>query len=520
MRYSVLITSVLALCVSSCADKYNEILQKDIDEKYTTPFRSIIPNENLEEFSEGRALKPSGKLPKWLVGTYIRTGPGKFKINSQKNEGASHFFDGFAFFTSFNFEANNKMTYYSSLAQTDQYKSSVAAGKNKLWGFAQAGEEEPEPHVSRDGQKVTTTNPAVNIVKIGDQYAGLGETHLPVTLDPETTKTTGFLDYDDTHIKTRKSWESAHPKVDPDTGVFYGMHIKYELFSKYVVYKINPGSTTRQIIKEISVSRPSYMHDMSITNRYIVLIGYPLTVSPFTLKEGKYGFIGAHKWEPNKKTKIYVIDKNSGELVKETETEAFFAWHHFNAYEDASGNINVLLRWNKDARTAILNPGDTYGLEKIIKKYDTEAYFARLEINVDSGVFTKHVLSRERFELATLPPHLTGKENRYLYALKFNYDQNKDAPQLKGVGVLKYDLKSNSYKEWNLKNGACSVPIFVPKPNGASEDDGVIITTVYDTQKNKSYLIVLDGVNLTEIARAETPQIIPQGLHGIFIPKK
>lgn len=504
MRKNLIFISAL---LTGCADNYNDIIQKDMDEHLSKEYKSPIPIEDLKEFPKGRNLMVVGKLPNWLSGVYFRTGPGKFNFGKEDNQSSSHFFDGHAFFTSFNIKSGT-IDYHSSMAKTDQYLESVATGKNMLWGVQTAvSTDSIEKRVSRDGQKVMTTNPAVNVVQVGPYFATLGETLLPVTVDPITTETKGVLDYDDEHLKVKKAWESAHPKIDPDSGTLYGMFIEYGLTSDYNVYKINAGSSKREIISKISVKCPGYMHDMSITKNYVVLVESPITVNPMTLLTEKYGFLGAHRWEPNKKTNVYVISKKTGEIVKKVEVDPFFTWHHFNAFENKDGKINIFVRWYDDARAAILVPSATI----TDKKYNTKAHFVRLEVDIQKEDAKKHIISDIVFEFATVPDHLVGKENRYFYGVIFVQEE---------AGIAKYDLKTNTYISWNLKNGICGEPRFVPNPNATSEDDGVVMTIAYDPSLRKSFFVVLDAKTLKEIARAEAPQIIPKGLHGAFFPTK
>lgn len=252
------------------------------------------------------------------------------------------------------------------------------------------------------------------------------------------------------------------------------------------------------------------MHDMSITKNYVVLVESPITVNPMTLLTKKYGFLGAHRWEPKNKTNVYVISKKTGEIVKKVEAEPFFTWHHFNAFEDKDGKINIFVRWYDDARAAVLVPSSTI-TEEFTKKYNTTAHFVRLEVDLKEEKVTKHILSDISFEFATVPDHLVGKENRYFYGVSFVQEE---------AGIAKYDLKTNTYISWNLKNGICGEPRFVATPNAKSEDDGVVMTIAYDPALSKSFFVVLDAKTLKEIARAEAPQIIPKGLHGAFFPTK
>ena len=54
-------------------------------------------------------------------------------------------------------------------------------------------------------------------------------------------------------------------------------------------------------------------------------------------------------------------------------------------------------------------------------------------------------------------------------------------------------------------------------PAGKGEDDGVLLSVVLDSEPpRRSFLLVLDATDLTEIARATVPHHIPFNFHGMF----
>jgi carotenoid cleavage dioxygenase-like enzyme len=62
-------------------------------------------------------------------------------------------------------------------------------------------------------------------------------------------------------------------------------------------------------------------------------------------------------------------------------------------------------------------------------------------------------------------------------------------------------------------------PTFVANPEGKTEDDGILITAVTDIREGSNdFLVFVDARNMEEIARAEFENVIPQALHGIFLP--
>jgi carotenoid cleavage dioxygenase-like enzyme len=59
-------------------------------------------------------------------------------------------------------------------------------------------------------------------------------------------------------------------------------------------------------------------------------------------------------------------------------------------------------------------------------------------------------------------------------------------------------------------------PVFVSKPNPASEDDGILLSVVLDPEANYSELVCLDAGSLSERGRARLPHRLPYGFHGQF----
>ncbi|TIT36137.1 MAG: carotenoid oxygenase family protein, partial [Mesorhizobium sp.] len=59
-------------------------------------------------------------------------------------------------------------------------------------------------------------------------------------------------------------------------------------------------------------------------------------------------------------------------------------------------------------------------------------------------------------------------------------------------------------------------PVYVARPTGAEEDDGVLLSVVLDVGAGTSFLLVLDAATLAKRARASVPHHIPFGFHGNY----
>jgi len=70
--------------------------------------------------------------------------------------------------------------------------------------------------------------------------------------------------------------------------------------------------------------------------------------------------------------------------------------------------------------------------------------------------------------------------------------------------IIKIDVVKRKTKVWSPEvDGMPSEPVFVPRPGGTDEDDGVLLVVNFDTSRLKSALVVLDAKTMKELGRAE-----------------
>ena len=63
--------------------------------------------------------------------------------------------------------------------------------------------------------------------------------------------------------------------------------------------------------------------------------------------------------------------------------------------------------------------------------------------------------------------------------------------------------------------------VFVPRPDGTAEDDGWLLSMVYDGREDRSRLEVLDARRIGDgpIAACHFDHPVPLGFHGAFAPR-
>jgi carotenoid cleavage dioxygenase len=60
--------------------------------------------------------------------------------------------------------------------------------------------------------------------------------------------------------------------------------------------------------------------------------------------------------------------------------------------------------------------------------------------------------------------------------------------------------------------------VFVPASPTAGEDEGWVLSIVYDDGREASDLVILDAREFDEVARVHLPQRVPFGFHGSWVP--
>ena len=78
------------------------------------------------------------------------------------------------------------------------------------------------------------------------------------------------------------------------------------------------------------------------------------------------------------------------------------------------------------------------------------------------------------------------------------------------------NVRDGSTRVWRQEHCYPGEPVFVPAPNGQSEDSGVVLSVVLDAAAGNSFLLVLDAASFDEVARARVPHHIPFGFHGQY----
>ncbi len=449
---------------------------------------------------EVKKLPVRGELPPWLSGTLVRNGPAKFEVGGQSYR---HWFDGLSMLRRFTFDAG-AVSYANRFLQSRDYVRSTRQNTIAMANFAT----DPCRSIFRRVLSVfspdVTDNANVNVGKLDDRYIAMTETPLPIEFDPHTLATLGVFNYgrDKLDIATT----TAHPHYDPRRGAI-SYATRFSRTSEYVVYRVPPGQRRRERLASLRVRRPAYMHSFGMTERYVVLVEFPLTVDPLRMLLSGRPFIENFAWEPERGSRFHVIDKDDGS-VRTHRGAAFFAFHHVNAFE-SDGDVVVDIAAYPDSQIIDALYLDRLRAGDPIPQAELRRY--RLRDGGEEAEFER--LIEDSIELPRIRyDQVAGRPYRYAYGVS----TRREPPGEFSNQLIKVDVHERGVRRWAEDGCYVGEPVFVAAPSAAAEDDGVFLSVVLDAEKSGAFLLVLEASSLAELARAEAPHPIPFGFHGEF----
>ncbi len=431
-----------------------------------------------------------GQLPPDLSGMFVRNGP-----NPQFAPlGQYHWFDGDGMLHGVRI-SNGKASYRNRYVQTRGFKIERNAG-HAIWTGLLEPPQQNNPH----GPGKNTANTA--LVWHAGQFLATWEGGAPHAIKLPSLETVGSYTYGDKLV----SPFTAHPKVDPSTGemMFFGYSPAAPPYLQYGVV-----SATGELLWTVPIDLPIgvMMHDFAITEHYTIFMDLPLTFSVERMQRGEPGLM----FEPERPSRFGILPRHGdNSSIRWFETPACYVFHTLNAYEEGDEVVLVACRMN--STTVLMSeqtPGENEG--------DT-ARLHRWRFNLSTGTAREEMLDDVPAEFPRVNEQLLGRPMRYGYAAKF---VPSSMPLVDGL--IKYDFSSDSSQTQEFGAGRYGgEAVFVPRPGSTAEDDGWLVTFVYDTSEDTSELVVVNAQDVTAepVARVLIPQRVPYGFHGAWVSEE
>jgi len=442
-----------------------------------------------------------GSIPEWLSGTLIRNGPALFEAGETR---VNHWFDGLAMLRRYAFDSG-ELRYSNRFLRSEAYADARAGRLTGQFGTDTRGWRRLVDTLTSLGLPEPTDNANVHVARLDGEYVALTEAPRRIAFDPETLATRGEFSFKDDlpeHIT------AAHLVDDPHREEWVGFTTEFGLQPQYHVYRLLKGSRRRERIASIDARGPAYIHDCSVTADHVLLVESPLVLSVWrALNPFSQGAIDMLDWQPDRKTRILVVDRKTGALVAEPTIPATFCFHHINAYVDGEEVVVDLIEFPNSeivgAMSMVELDGDGFPAVP-------DGRLMRYRIDPEGETVDRSRLYDGGMELPRVARGVIGRQHRYAYGQSTHREGQN--------GLVKVDCETGTAQEWWEESVYVEEPIPVQRPGGEAEDDGVVVATALDVDREQTMLLVFDAETLTIEARAWLPHAEPFGFHGRFFP--
>ena len=514
-------------------------------------------------------LRVEGTIPSYAVGTLFRTGSGPRTVGTNANSTfqVNHWFDNFSQVHRFQIHAPEQgqplqVTYTSRLLSDGLIEKVKKNGK--LDGVTFARKYDPCKSFFKKLQTVFYTDaPAkpneVNIgVTMSANMPGVSRTGQPAPgrhdsgglatlmtktdaqvfqmLDPETLEPIGVAEQKTLHPDLKGVGSAAHAEHDPATGDVFNYNLDFGKTGTYRIWRTSASTGETSILATFNHSA-AYLHSLLLTENYVILCVW----NSFYSMGGAsilwhQNLLDAMRWDGTKSATWFVVDKRTQKedgkgLIAAYESDPMFCFHTINAFEESSkdgsvdivadlaayDNMEVLDKFyyknmlsNSPAAKAWSDPSNNAS-RPTYRRYRLASVPSEPKKPPVKAVCEYKSATTETPELPTLAPRVVCKKHRYIYGI------NDSGKSTFADSLIKYDVETHTVKRWSKHGHTAGEAIFVPDPDSNEEDGGVLLTVVLDGIEGKSYLLVLDARDLTEIAKAHVDGVVGIAFHGLYL---
>jgi len=419
----------------------------------------------VEKEVEAFDLPVAGALPPALSGVFMRTGPNPMR------EPSPHWFLGDGMVHGVRIEKGKARWYRNRYVDTALRQRNVSTRDLSIYGDRAA----------------STAN--TNIVRHAGRIFALEEAHFPYEITGEL-ETKGCEDFGG-RLTTALT---AHPKICPETGEM--LAFGYGFMPPYLTYHRFDRDGRLVQSEEIPVGGPTMIHDFGVTRRHVIFMDLPIVFDMATAMQGGMPY----RWSDDYPARLGVMPRNgSASDLKWFDIPSCYVFHPLNAFDDGDAIVLDVARYEK----------------MWVKGFDVPAHLHRFRLDLKTGIAKGEQLDDYPVEFPRVRDEKAGFKHRYGYAITTH--AGKGAGFKLGAGIVKFDLDRGQTKVVDLGKGKLPSETLYAAA-GAGEDEGYLLSIVYDAARGASDFIVLDATDHAKgpIATVALPQRVPFGFHGAW----
>ena len=296
---------------------------------------------------------------------------------------------------------------------------------------------------------------------------------------------------------------TAHPKLDPSTGelIFFGYDVFGPPFLRYHVVDAAGGVVRTEAI---DIPRATMIHDFGVTASRAVFLDLPVI---FDLDLAAVGRSLPFRWAPEAGARVGVMPRDGGGGdVRWIGIDPVYVFHVLNAFDDGQSVVMDVIRYDRAFDT---EPG-----RPIASDLPT---LARWTIDPVAGRVAERRLDDVPVEFPRVDDAVAGLPHRFGYCVRLGDQIEEPSP----LGLVQYDLGRDESTRFDPGQYRFpGEPVFVRAADGRAENEGWVLSVVYDATTDASDLVILDATSFAgpPVATVHLPARVPFGFHGSWLP--
>jgi carotenoid cleavage dioxygenase-like enzyme len=271
------------------------------------------------------------------------------------------------------------------------------------------------------------------------------------------------------------------------------------------VFTLAPGEKRPRVLARIRTAKAGYTHALALAPGHAIVWECSMRAQPLAFRFGAKSYMDNFRWEPGSGAMLHAVPLSGGP-TRSWRVPAMFAFHAAQASRD----------------------GDDLVLELSI--YDDATIFGDLMLaQRRSGSPIRSVPRLVRYRLR--PGAAESAPEPVASAIELPQVHPARAGQGRArvcwgsrIGenggfsdcIVRVDLDTGSIARWQRPDATHLEPLFVPRPGGAEDDDGVLCVPTLADGDRASVIGIVDARTMQCIAQIDAPQVVPFGFHAAF----
>ncbi|MGE0665615.1 MAG: carotenoid oxygenase family protein [Sphingomonadales bacterium] len=288
---------------------------------------------------------------------------------------------------------------------------------------------------------------------------------------------------------------TGHPKHDPLTGEQHALAYEPGQPVRYVSVGRDGRAVTRA---RIDLPHIPLIHDTAFTQSFIVVPDLPVSFQPERART-----MFPWMWDERRDSRIGLLPRDGDvSRIQWFEAPRCFVFHFVNAYDEGDLTIIDVARHGRMFDTDVNGPGESTPV------------LVRWTLDRRTGRLSETGLDDRGNEFPRINGRLGGQAYRYAYTAHWG-------KRVAAGPAMKHDVARGTTEVHDFGAGRMTLePVFVRKPGATAEDEGWIMSYVWDAGSGLTDVVILDAQDFAgePVATIHLPVRVPFGFHGGWAP--